>query len=435
MNTHPIRVFDPGGISNPQPQILPINRSQQRRPPKRRKLGPTLRTVMEKSLLPKLAGLDRKSTTIRDIKRALDRWEAYWTTKAEPPENSSTLNAEGERIRNPFPSETTKPVTTDQKPRVPVQLRVRGVKRRHLEEFRMHLQQSCSARGKPFAKSTINGELGSIRQILCEAEKHQLLSNRPRVERLAAKPAPKFYLQREQINRLWLECDRCTWPRLPGMSTGDWWRCALCLLWTYGFRTQELLAFQAGKTKLVWADITLATETPNPEGTAHNEFGWLTYVPQKQQWAKPDPLYLPLTIHTRAAVDWLAGAARSQCNGALPPDRPLFPWSKAHKSLYAQWEAMQVRAGVATKAGSPFEIKHLRKSAATFLEHHWPGLGEAIVGWADRDGQTSKRSKVAADHYVVDELTMVEKMATYQQPECFAELLKKPSQQMLLFEQ
>ncbi len=176
------------------------------------------------------------------------------------------------------------------------------------------------------------------------------------------------------MNRIWTVADHCTWPRISGLATGDWWRCALCLLWTYGFRTQELIAFQKGKQQLSWSCIHFDTETPNPAGQAHNAHGWLVYVPQKQRWAKPEPLYLPLTIHARAAIDWLAGAARAQCGGNLPPGRPLFPWSSSHKSLYAQWEAMQSRADVRTKAGPPFQFKHLRKSAATYLEGHWPGL-------------------------------------------------------------
>jgi integrase len=445
MTTRNFRVYGTEAGPPPSPRILPMTRGTDRPErrtdrPKKRKLGPTLRQVYERHVRPGLVAKDRAGSTVRDIERALERWEAYWSTPASgaepssPPSEVAPTEQKGERIPNPFPSAPSGSAT-DRPARVPVQLRVRMIKRRHLEEFQIHLQTCKSQRGKPFAKSTINGELGSIRQILCAAESHALLrEGRPRIAKLPAGAATKFYISRDQMNVLWEACDHATWPRLPGLPSGDWWRCALTLLWLYGFRTQELLAFQTGKSKLDWSCIHLQAETPNPAGQAQNALGWLTYVPQKQKWAKPEPLYLPLTVHSRAAVDWLATAARAQCEGQLPPTRPLFPWSKAHKALYGQWEAIQRRAKIQTKAGTPYELKHLRKSAATYLEAHWPGLGEAVVGWADRGNQTSQPSQVMKVHYQVDEIVMVDRLATYPVPECFTTLLSKPSAQMRLFE-
>ena len=442
MTNHNIRVF--GSESPPpSPRILPMTRGTD--PPsgpprKKRKLGPTLRQVYERHVRPGLVAKDRVGSTIRDIERALERWEQYWTSGCAPDATATVAptvtspEPKGERITNPFPSH--QPDEASPIKRLPVQLRVRTIKRRHLEEFQIHLQTCKSQRGKPFAKSTINGELGSIRQILCAAESHALLrEGRPRIAKLTANAAaPKFYVSREQMNQIWEACDHATWPRLGGLRSADWWRCALTLLWLYGFRTQELLAFQKGKQKLTWSGIHLQAETPNPAGQAMNDLGWLAYVPQKQKWAKPEPLYLPLTPHSRAAVDWLAIAARTQCEGQLPPDRPLFPWSAAHKKLYAQWQLIQARAKVATKLGNAYEFKHLRKSAATYLEAHWPGLGEAVVGWADRANQASQPSQVMKVHYQVDEIVMVDKLATYPVPECFTSLLSKPTSQMRLFE-
>ena len=80
---------------------------------------------------------------------------------------------------------------------------------------------------------------------------------------------------------------------------------------------------------------------------------------------------------------------------------------------------MQTLAGVTAKSGEPFLLKNLRKSAATYLENHHKGLGAAVCGWADRE-----TSAVMAKHYAVDELTLVEKLATYPVPACFDSLLE-----------
>ncbi len=148
-----LRVFD-GDDAAPPPRILPLTaRDRNRKKPKR---GPTLRAVYERHVKPQLLAKSRAESTIRDIERALERWEEYWRSSPV----SLASGPREERTQDPFPSQATEQTAETARPSVPVQLRVRGVKRRHLEEFQIHLQTATSRRGKPFAKSTINGDLG-----------------------------------------------------------------------------------------------------------------------------------------------------------------------------------------------------------------------------------------------------------------------------------
>lgn len=384
-----LRLFTPPAEPPSRPPAAADGSSAPKPPPL------TLAAAFERYVRPDMQKHRRAASTIRDVERSVERWRVYWEGR-----KAATIAAGREWILDPFLA--------------------RHVRLKHLEQWQAALVAETKPDGRPrYSPASVNRMLGGIRQVLRACERRgKLKKARPAVSKLAARPAPKFYMRHEQAESLWRQMDSATWPQLPGMTPADWWRCALVLYWIYGFRTQELIAFQVGKTPLTWSAISLGDETPNPEGTATNALGWLSYVPQKQKWAKPEPLYLPLTRHTRAAVDRLRAAAAIATEGEPEASRPLFPWPGSHKIIYRQWNALQTAAGITTKSGAPFLLKHLRKTAATYLENHAKGLGAAVCGWADRNV-----SGVMATHYAVNELAIVEQLATYPVPRCFDELL------------
>lgn len=329
---------------------------------------PTLRSVFDRHVMPQLERKSRSARHVRDIALAIDAWEQLW----------------------------------------PLQLHdVRNIRSSHVEQLQQHL------RGRGLSHARVNGYSRSIRQVLMAAHRQGIAERRINVPMLREAAAPKFYLRPADIERLWQHCDALTWPQVPGLATAEWWRCALLLYWLYGFRTQELIAFARGMTALTWSAVSLEAETPNPHGTAENEYGWLTYIPQKQSWAKPEPLYLPLTRHARAAIDRLARVAHTASS-------QVFPWPRSQRSYYRAWNRLQELAGVVTKAGGLFHVKALRKSAATYLEKHHRGLGAAVCGWADRETSSAVMSR----HYESNELMLVERLADYPVPACFDSLLE-----------
>ena len=377
----------------PPPTIKIYNPAPE--PPTKPKSPPTtVLQAFDRFVLPGLKAKNRSAATIADVQRSANEWTAFW--------NASKAAANEQWILDP--------------------LLIRQIRRRHLEAWQAALIAAKNKHGGAlYSPSSVNRKLGGIRQILNASEQHGKIKKRPRLEKLPTKPARKFYMRPEQMNALWPAFDKLDWPRMPGMSTANWWRCSLVIYWVYGMRTQELIQFQFDKQPLTWSAITLDTETPNPDGTATNALGWLSYVPQKQSWAKPDPLYLPLTRHTRAAFDRLrkAAAIATGDETAIDPARPVCPWPGNHRKFYQKWCEAQKLAGIASKGGEPFLVKSMRKSAATFLESHHKGLGAAVCGWADRSA-----SAVMEKHYAVDELMLVDKLATYPVPSCFDTLLQ-----------
>jgi hypothetical protein len=188
--------------------------------PKAKKEKVSFRYVWETHLQP--SNVDAKCTPkhIKEMELYLTRWEAFWNqSKRKQP-------------------------------------KVQRCEREHLETYRRHLISLDR-----YSDRSINKHLGVIRSLLVSAAKHGLLKRRPMLEQLpdvSLDPARKIWLRDEQIDSLMSKTDSLVWPArsFTGIDAADWWRCALVLYRTYGFRPQELLAYDAKKTPITWANIS-----------------------------------------------------------------------------------------------------------------------------------------------------------------------------------
>jgi hypothetical protein len=315
---------------------------------KKRKVS--FRDVWETYLQPAI--LDAKCTTkhIQETELHLRRWETFWNKK---------------------------------------QPLVCKCDRKHLETWRRHLMSL-----EKYKPRSINKHLGSIRSILVAADKNGILKRRPKLEQLpddTLDPTRKIYLRDEQIDQLMSKTSSLVWPAksFTGIEPSDWWRCAIVMYRTYGFRPQELLAYDSSKKAISWSNITFAIESPNPSSEQQNQHGWLHYTPPKTKRKKPHPLYLPLTRHARAALNTIAATRR-------PIDSPLFPMPHSQTGFLTQWYAWFEDAGVHPKIeGARFKPYCMRKTCATLLSQYKDGLASAVCRWG-----SSNEAKVAQDHYI-----------------------------------
>lgn len=339
--------------------------------------------VFEDYLLPELEANGRRRSTISNVKRAVRRFGEWWSTVCDEP------------------------------------LPVGVIRRRHMEQFREWL----GTRGVNVP--TQNEACGVLRQLLRCAERHEIIERAPRIERIHHNStAPKLYFSFDDIERLWGVLDRAHWPRRDSRqeplhySPETFWRVALVLYSIYGFRTQELVRLEAGYRALSWGDVYEEALTPNPAGRMECEHGWLRFVPQKQERLKPEPVTNPLTQHTRAAIE----AVRPD---KIDPDQPVLDVSLSSVAFYHEWHRLVELSGVRPRAGSGvrrYLIKHLRKTATTWLNAHQPGLGAHVVGHAaDRSGQ--EVSKISERHYANNEEAVCGGLASFVPPACYEEIL------------
>lgn len=270
-----------------------------------------------------------------------------------------------------------------------------------------------------------NQTLRNIRQVLLCAERHGLITHAPRFTDLPAqRSAPKIYVTDDQLVALWNAATGLKWPdrrrdfrqrddRFLHYTPGTAWRCCLVLWVMYGFRTQDLIALEEESTPITWANYTDSPESPNPVGYGRNPYGWLSFTPSKDRRGKINhrPLYLPLNLHARCALERLKPEDWT-------PEMPICNWTLSSTSFYDTWREWTEIARVKSKTGGKINANHLRKTCVTRVEEHCHGVSGYIVGHAS-DG----KSKVTDAHYNNAEKRVLECVSTIKLPGCFDEVL------------
>lgn len=339
--------------------------------------------VLYRFVIPDLEAKKRRPTTINNLKRDVVRFNRWWKSRTD-------------RV-----------------------LPVGKIRVQHLRVFRRWL--SADGASVPMQ----NNCLRSIRQILNACVSEGILIKAPSLQSLPyVLDEPKIYPSDEEINALWANCHRMTWPVKDGSqrplhySPEIAWKVAIVLYRIFGFRTQELIQLERGYEPLRWRNIYGPGLTPNPAGKLHFEFGALVYSPQKQ---KVKTLYLPLNAHARAAIDLVY--PKNHPPGILP----ILNWSRSSVYLYNAWNRLFEYAGVKPRHDSGvdhYKIKHLRKAANSNANNHIPGSGRYILGHSiDR---SSNESVINENHYFNPELVSYRCLMTQPMPTCFDELLSCP---------
>lgn len=342
----------------------------------------TLQQLHDQYVAPELKANNRKHSTVTSLERHVKRFETWWSSLSKKP------------------------------------LPIEDITRKHLEMYRTALAEQGNS--VPLRNSAV----AAVIQCLQVAVGHQFIAQSPKLKALSHRPvAPKIYPSHDAICKIWDACDHAKWPRrdylrdLYPYSPATAWRVAIVMYWTYGFRTQELIQLEARFRPLTWSNIHAPGLTPNPEGEASCEYGWISYVPQKQERCKSGSLVVPLTKYARAALNLVSLGPH------LPTDRVLgFPQSAV--TFRKTWKMICEKAGVFPRKESGedyFLIKHFRKAATSEINAHRSGLAPYIVGHA---GDRSATASVVSDkHYDNQEKQVLECLMTMPVPECFQSLL------------
>jgi len=213
----------------------------------------------------------------------------------------------------------------------------------------------------------------------------------------------------DDFSRIYMACESAVWPDRDRdgrpLDPVKSWRSAIVMYLLYGFRTEELIAYTSTAHSLTWSNICDDAESPAVESLMQNESGWLQYVPEKQSAKKPDPLILPLLPVARRH---LVKLRPSDVDGG----EPIFNWPRSPDSFYDAWKSIISDGGLQRKKDLKtgellsIEIKHLRKTCATWHDYHTPGISPLILGHAARGS-----SKTTANHYINPETAIAEHFA------------------------
>ena len=303
----------------------------------------------------------------------------------------------------------------------------------HLQFFQDWLAGQLDDDGEPvYSARTINKHLGTVKAILSAAGPYGVQQYPHKLPPLPTNRAGrKLHLSLAEADELKLACRCATWPKHDRIPPPLLWETLVVGFCVYGFRTQEQVRYETDKDPLQWERITDQTAHPGDakglHGPVESPCGWLTYTPQKQKRMKPEPLHLPLVACYRAHLD----AIRERLENPMQPRGPVFAVPMSNEAFYAQWKAIVARAGIAPKATSTgaqaaYEIRHLRKTAATWIGNHaGKDVAELVLGHADRS--------VSGTHYVEQAEKVVAALATLPLPESFQRPLFAGDRQLTLF--
>lgn len=272
-----------------------------------------------------------------------------------------------------------------------------------------------------------NKEIACLACLLRFGAKRNLIPTAPqKVDSVAARTAAEILTYEvEEINRIYYACESATWPtqasgcKSLSYSPAAGWKAAIVLLVNYGFRTQDVIAYEPKKRPIPCRNVSFSAKTTNPEGSAANEHGWLKVRIQKTQRTVFLPMNRVVAAHLRPIMN-----QRS-------PESRLFDWPQCSRGLYKQWRSILKKAGVQERISAdtnlpiPWEIEHFRKTCNSLHDLNRPGSGKLVLGHSGGDVNTT--------HYLQTEQIFVEVMNSFPQPAAFLDVFQQFDRQRRLF--
>lgn len=275
---------------------------------------------------------------------------------------------------------------------------IRDVHRGHLVAFKDALQEGRS-------DATVNKTWRELESMFKAAVEDGILDRLPQIGRrmkgrLIAreqKQPQRQIVTEEELERLWLECRKATYPRNTQFPAPKLWRVALVLFWTYGGRTMDFLKH------LRWDSVRFSDRL-------------LTFTAQKTSKLQGLPL-TPLVIeHLRSikghserifpGFNTKGGWIRSRGGQVLPTP-------KRKPGFYDTWN---VEICGAAGLLEEIKIKHFRQRVVTRYNAISGGLklGSWIAG--------HYMPGVSAQNYELPTDEIRELIETAPVPECFQQI-------------
>ena len=245
----------------------------------------------------------------------------------------------------------------------------------------------------------------------------------------------------DHVDALMRHATAAEWPtrwirRDPGQRRGQYvgnefspalfWRVTIVLLYMFGQRRGDALGLNRDNRPHRWGNVRDETLSPQNNGHAINDSGWLLFEQSKTS----KQLCLPIP---KVARQWLEALA------ATFPERTatdfLLPIPRSKDQLYPAWRAITDAAGVAPKPlmkmvdGIPqmterrYQLKNFRSTAASVIESH-AKIGRLVTGHAsDQARGVEIDNGIFDERYNNPEQSLVDGLNTLPLPSTFTELL------------
>jgi len=224
---------------------------------------------------------------------------------------------------------------------------------------------------------TANKSRENLRAVMSWAWEQDILETLPRFPKPKKQRdvAGRHYLTKEEINALYFATHTMKRPRGwdQPIPVGRYWRSALVIFFNYGVDTGTIWKCAPFHEPLRWRHVTWEPESPNRQIKERSRWGWIFYRRIKTGKA----FYRPMNR-----------AVHSHIKSIMPenpdPDGPVFlgggsrPNSRFHQ--LCTLAGIKPKTNVETGEETPWLLKDLRKTCATYYDEHVPESSIEILG-------------------------------------------------------
>ena len=224
---------------------------------------------------------------------------------------------------------------------------------------------------------TANKAREHLRAVLSWAWEQDLLESLPRFPRPRPQRdvAGRHYLTKPDLNALYFATYRMKRPRgwQASLHIGHYWRCALVLFFNYGIDTGTVWKTRSAHEPILWRHVTWRRECPEGLAMDRSPWGWIYYrrVKTGKTFCRP----MNQTVHAHV---------RSVLPETPQPGQPVILGGGARPNQ--RFQQLCRLAGIKPKTDlesgeqSPWTLRDLRKTCATYFDTHVPESSVEILG-------------------------------------------------------
>lgn len=251
------------------------------------------------------------------------------------------------------------------------------VGRREIREFLDWIYERAVAEGGTNPGRTANKAREHLRAVISWAWDQELIEAPPRFP----KPKPqrdvagRHYLTKTEINALYFATYRMSRPRgwNDPIPVGRYWRAGLVLFFNYGFDTGTVWGTSPDHEPLRWRHISWDRQAPDGQAKEQSPSGWLfdRRVKTGKTFFRP----MNRVVHTHL---------RSIAPERLHGDEPVFRGGGSRPNArfleLCGLAGIPPKKNVETGTDEPRLLKDLRKTCASYYDHHVPESSVEILG-------------------------------------------------------
>ena len=257
------------------------------------------------------------------------------------------------------------------------QIPIERLDRPKIREFLNWVFESAKADGGSNPGRTANKARTHLRAVISWAWENDLIEAVPGFP----KPLPsrevagRHYLTKSEINALYFATHQMRRPRGwdNSIPVGRYWRAALVVFFNYGLDSGSVWGTTTFHEPILWRHVCWERKAPTRQIKQRSPWGWLSY--RRIKTDKPFCRPMNRVVHAHL---------KSLYHEGVDPKAPVFLGGSSRPNDRFRQLCDLARIGpkidAETDQRSPWVLKDLRKTCATYYDEHMPESAIEILG-------------------------------------------------------